>query len=173
VVSRGGFCRLENDQEEGATHDLERIRPFEDSPCLHRIVADCPPEPDCDPLPGEPFWVADYGPEPLDLWRQEILALRGLTVPKLAGKLAAARFQLIPVEGNGAVVLRYRAAASSTPSSSASPKSSPVSSIAPAVPHPTAVRWFLKSAGRGDRRFCSLFPPLQDESLARRVSISG
>jgi hypothetical protein len=34
VVSRGGFCRLENDQEEGATHDLERIRPFEDSPCL-------------------------------------------------------------------------------------------------------------------------------------------
>jgi len=31
-------------------------------------------------------------------------------VPKLAGKLSAVRFQLIPVEENGAVVLRYRAA---------------------------------------------------------------
>ncbi len=48
-------------------------------------------------------------PEPLDLWQQEIRILSGLTVPELAGKLSVVRFQLIPVEENGAVVLRYRA----------------------------------------------------------------
>ena len=91
-----------------ADNDLDVIRPFEDAPCLHRIIAECPRDPDSILKLANHFGLLTAAPEPLDLWRQEIHTLRALTVPKLAEKLSAARFRLVPVEENGAVVLRYR-----------------------------------------------------------------
>jgi hypothetical protein len=137
------------------TDDLNPVRPFEDSPCLHRIVADCPPDPEAILRLANHFGLLTAAPEPLNLWRQEIRALRGLTVPKLAGKLAAVRFQLIPVEENGAVVLRYRAARFIDAIYQRFAEEFAGLIQCARCPAPNCGRWFLKSAGRGDRRFCS------------------
>jgi len=76
-------------------------------------------------------------------------------VPKLAGKLSAVRFQLIPVEENGAVVLRYRAARFIDAIYQRFAEEFAGLIQCARCPAPDCGRWFLKSAGRGDRRFCS------------------
>lgn len=69
-----------------------------DSPCLHRIVADCPPDPEAILRLANHFGLLTTAPEPLDLWRQEIRILRNLTLPKLAEKLSNGK---IPVDSGG------------------------------------------------------------------------
>jgi len=135
-----------------ANDDLNPVRPFEDSPCLHRILADCPLDPEAILKLANYFGLLIVAPEPLDLWRQEIHALRGLTVPKLAGKLSVARFRLVPVEENGAVVLRYRA--TRFIDAIYQRFAEEFAGVIQCARCPGCQRWFLKS-GRGDRRFCS------------------
>ncbi len=135
--------------------DLTPARPFEDSPCLHRILADCPTGPDSILKLANHFGLLTVAPEPLDLWRQEIRTLRSLTVPKLAEKLSAAGFRLVPVEENGAVVLRYRATRLIDALYQRFAEEFSGLIQCARCPAPNCARWFLKSAGRGDRRFCS------------------
>jgi hypothetical protein len=71
-------------------------QPCARQPCLHRIVADCPPEKDAildlaarygllaasiavRPEPGKPVPVDALLPEPLEVWRREIRELRDCT----------------------------------------------------------------------------------------------
>jgi hypothetical protein len=158
LVPHGGF---KIDRRKGVVvpawdnDDLERVRPFEDSPCLHRVVAAL--DADADSILGmaNKFGLLTTAPEPLDLWRQEIRILRKLTVPKLAEKLAAARFQLVPVEENGALVLRYRATRFLDAIYQRFAEEFAGLIHCAQCPAPNCGRWFLKSAGRGDRRFCS------------------
>ena len=126
-----------------------------DSPCLHRIVADCPPDPEAILRLANHFGLLTTAPEPLDLWRQEIRILRNLTLPKLAEKLSTARFQLIPVEENGVVVLRYQATRFIDAIYQRFAEELSGLIVCTKCPAPNCGRWFLKSAGRGDRRFCS------------------
>ena len=78
-----------------------------------------------------------------------------LTIPKLAEKLSAARFQLVPMEGNGAVVLRYRATRFIDAIYQRFTEELAGLIVCARCPAPNCGRWFLKSGGRGDRRFCS------------------
>ena len=135
--------------------DFDMVRPFEDSPCLHRIVADCPPDPEAILRIANHFGLLAAAPESLDLWRHEIRALRSLTVPKLAEKLSSVRFRLVPVEENGAVALRYRATRFLDAIYQRFAEEFSGLIACTKCPALHCNRWFLKSAGRGDRRFCS------------------
>lgn len=138
-----------------ANDDLNPVRPFEDSPCLHRIVAECTPDPEAILHLANNFGLLIAAPEPLDLWRQEIRALRGLTMPKLADNLSSIRFRLVPVEENGAVVLRYRAIRFIDAIHQRFAEEFAGLIQCARCPAPNCGQWFLKSTGRGDRRFCS------------------
>jgi hypothetical protein len=75
--------------------DLMPDHPCARQPCLHRIVADCPPERQPilglagiyglltvsltrTPEPGKPVPASALAPEPLDLWRREIRELKAV-----------------------------------------------------------------------------------------------
>ena len=128
---------------------------FEDSPCLHRVVADCNPDPEAILALANKWGLLTTAPEPLDLWRNELRALRSLTVPKLAEKLAAVRFRLVPVQEKGAVVLRYRATRFLDAIYQRFAEEFSGLIHCAQCPAPHCGRWFLKSPGRTDRRFCS------------------
>ena len=66
-----------------ANDDLDVIRPFEDSPCLHRVLAESKPDPEAILALANKWGLLTTAPEPLEVWRQEIRTLRSLTVPKL------------------------------------------------------------------------------------------
>ncbi len=76
--------------------ELTPDRPCARQPCLHRIVADCPPEPEriLDlagryglltvsiprlPAPGETVRAGALPPEPVEIWKREIRELRACT----------------------------------------------------------------------------------------------
>ena len=73
--------------------DLMQDQPCARQPCLHRIVADCPPEKDAildlagryglltvslsrSPVPGKPVPSALLSPEPVEVWKATIRELR-------------------------------------------------------------------------------------------------
>jgi hypothetical protein len=75
--------------------DLMQDQPCARQPCLHRIVADCPPEKDAildlagrfgllaasiaiRPQPGKPVPASALSPEPVDLWRRETRELKAV-----------------------------------------------------------------------------------------------
>jgi hypothetical protein len=75
--------------------ELTPDQPCARQPCLHRIVADCPPEKDTildlagrygllaasiviRPEPAKPVPASALSPEPLDLWRREIRELKAV-----------------------------------------------------------------------------------------------
>ena len=79
-----------------ASDDLTPDHPCARQPCLHRVLADCPPTPEeilrladryglltvtipLKPSPGETVRADVLPPEPLDIWRAEIRALRTCT----------------------------------------------------------------------------------------------
>ena len=101
------------------------------------------------------FGLLTTAPELLDFWRQEIRTLRNLRLPKLAEKLSAARFRLVPVEENGGVVLRYHATRLIDAIYQRFAEEFAGLIQCARCPAPNCGRWFLKSACRGDRRFCS------------------
>ena len=53
-----------------ADDDLNPVRPFEDSPCLHRVVANMQTDADSILTMANKFGLLIAAPEPLDLWRQ-------------------------------------------------------------------------------------------------------
>jgi hypothetical protein len=138
-----------------ANDDCDRVRPFEDSPCLHRVVAESTPDPEAILALANKWGLLTAAPEPLDLWRHEIRVLRSLTVPKLAEKLSAVRFQLVPLQEKGAVVLRYQATRFLDAICQRFAEEFSGLIHCARCPAPGCNRWFLKSSGRGDRRFCS------------------
>jgi hypothetical protein len=138
-----------------ADDDLNLVRPFEDSPCLHRVVANMQTDADSILTMANKFGLLIAAPESLDLWRQEIRTLRNLKLPKLAEKLSAVRFRLVPVEENGAVVLRYSASRFIDAIHQRFAEEFAGLIQCARCPAPNCGRWFLKSDGRGDRRFCS------------------
>jgi hypothetical protein len=158
--------------------DLIPARPFEDQPCFHRVLAGCPPDPAAilrlANLYGLLFASGKSlnGGEPLDLWRREIWALVRFSElldkgkdggkdggkasdqlsRKLAEKLATVRFQLAVPDG-GRFLLRYRAAR--LIDAVWQRFAEELAGLIACARCPECQRWFLKSAGRGDRRFCS------------------
>jgi hypothetical protein len=77
--------------------ELTPDQPCARQPCLHRIVADCPPESAAilnlagryglltasialRPEPGKPVPVSALVPEPLDIWRREIRELKAVGI---------------------------------------------------------------------------------------------
>ena len=79
-----------------ASDQLTPDRPCARQPCFHRVLADCPPVPEQilrladryglltvtiprKPSPGETVRADALPPEPLDIWRAEIRALRTCT----------------------------------------------------------------------------------------------
>ena len=79
-----------------AGDELTPDRPCARQPCLHRLLAECPTQPDGilqfagryglltvsiprPPEPGQVVRAEALPPEPLDLWRREIGALRACT----------------------------------------------------------------------------------------------
>ena len=113
------------------------------------------PDPEAIRALANKWGLLTTAPEPLDLWRQEIRFFRSLTLPKLADKLSTTRFRLVPVEENGAVVLRYRATRFLDAIHQRFAEEFSGLIECARCPAPNCGRWFLKSAGRGDRRFCS------------------
>ena len=162
LVPHGGF-KIDRRKEAlvpvWPNDDLNPVRPFEDSPCLHCVVADCPPNPESILRLANHFGLLTAAPEPLDLWRQEILFLRGLAGPaaagKLAEKLAGARFQLVALSENGRLVVRYRATRFIDALYQRFAEELAGLITCARCPAPKCGRWFLKSAVRGDRCFCS------------------
>jgi hypothetical protein len=49
-----------------ANDDFDTVRPFEDSPCLHRRIADCKPDPEAILHIANRFGLLTAAPEPLD-----------------------------------------------------------------------------------------------------------
>jgi len=139
--------------------DLDTVRPFEDAPCLHHRIADCKPDPEAIRALANKWGLltaaASKSAEPLDLWRETIRTLRHPTVPKLAEKLQSARFQLIASPENGAVVVRYRAIRFLDAIYQRFAEEQAGLIHCARCPAPGCGRWFLKSAGREDRKFCS------------------
>lgn len=169
--------------------DLTPDHPCARQPCLHRVLADCPPTPEGilslsdryglltvtiprKPSPGEKLRADVLPPEPLDIWRAEIRALRACVDlwdsiasgnreasaalnRKLAEKLAGARFHLMACPGEGRFLLAYRPYGWSMPYGSASLKRSPAASSAFAARR--------RSAAGG----CSRAPPGAIASTAR------
>jgi len=79
----------------------------------------------------------------------------GGSAPKLAEKLQSARFQPIASAEDGAVVVRYRATRFLDTIYWRFAEEFSGLIECTKCPAPNCGRWFLKSAGRGDRRFCS------------------
>jgi hypothetical protein len=169
--------------------DLTPDHPCARQPCLHRVLADCPPTPEGilslsdryglltvtiprKPSPGEKLRADVLPPEPLDIWRAEIRALRTCTDlwdsiaggngqatatlnRRLAEKLAGARFHLTACPGEGRFLLAYRPLrlVDAVWQRFAEEISGRIQCVR--CPAPKCGRWLLKGAARSDRVYCS------------------
>ncbi len=184
----GGSALTECLVPKWADDELAPDRPCARQPCLHRIFADCPPDTGRiltlagryglltvsiprEPAPGQIVLADALPPEPVEIWRKEIQALRACTelwdsiagqesgTPererlhrKIADHLARMPFHLwiseqgfryCPVTLSAALWQRFAAEVAGL--------------IHPArCPAPNCGRWFLQgTAARSDKRFCS------------------
>jgi hypothetical protein len=171
-----------------ADDELARELPCARQPCLHRIFAECPPEPDRiltladryglltasiprSPAPGQTVQASALPPEPVEIWRKEIQALRACVElwdsiaigqesaaareslgRKIAEHLARVPFHLkiseqgfryCPITLSAALWQRFAAEVAGL--------------IHPVrCPAPNCGRWVLRgTAARSDKRFCS------------------
>jgi predicted RNA-binding Zn ribbon-like protein len=158
-------------------------------PCLHRLLADCSPDPDGIlqfagryglltvtvsrvAEPGRVVQADALPPEPLDIWRREIRALQACTDlwdaiaggnrdatdllnRKLAEKLAGVRFQLTAWPEGGRFRLGYRPARLIDALWQRFAEEIAGIIQCARCPAPNCGRWFLRSAARSDRLYCS------------------
>jgi len=184
----GGSAAIECLVPKWADDELTCDLPCARQPCLHRIFAECPPDPERiaflagryglltvsiprTPAPGQVVRANLLPPEPVELWRKEIQALRACTElwdsiasqgsgtmerehlnRKIAEHLARVPFHL-EISGQG---FRYRPV-----TLSASLWQRFAAEVAGLI-HPTRCpasncgRWFLRgTTARSDKRFCS------------------
>ncbi len=162
--------------------ELTADRPCARQPCLHRIVADCLPEPEAilnlasryglltvsiprPPVPGQVVRAGALPPEPIEIWKREIQALRACAVlwdagvhegvaRKLSEHLACVPFHLRASEKNP---LAFRYCPVTLSAALWQRFAAEVAGLLdPArCPAPKCGRWFLQENGRSDRRFCS------------------
>ena len=176
-------CLVPKWRDDELAHDLPCAR----QPCLHRIFAECPPSPERiaflasrygllivsiprTPAPGQVLKADALPPEPVEIWRKEIQALRACTelwdaitsgqesettrerlIHQIAEHLARFPFHLkisgqslryCPVTLSAALWQRFAAEVAGL--------------IHPArCAAPNCGRWFLSDAARSDKRFCS------------------
>ena len=163
--------------------ELTPDKPCARQPCLHLIVADCPAEPEAildlagryglltvsiprTPAPGQIVRADALSPEPVEIWKGEIQALR-ICVDlweagsrdrlgrKLAEHLARVPFHLRASEENP---LAFRYCPVTLSAALWQRFAAEVSGLLhPArCPAPKCGRWFLRGdAARTDKRFCS------------------
>ena len=169
--------------------DLTHDHPCARQPCLHRVLADCPPAPEeisrladryglltvtipRKPAPGETVRADMLPPEPLDIWRAEIRALRTCTDlwdsiaggnreanatlnRKLAEKLAGARFHLTAWPGENRFLLGYRPLRLVDAAWQRFAEEISGRIHCARCPAPKCGRWLLKGTARSDRVYCS------------------
>jgi len=187
-TSDGGLAPADCLVPKWVDDDLTRQLPCAREPCLHRIFAECPPDPERilslagryglftvsiprSPAPGQIVQASALPPEPVEIWRKEIQALRACTElwdsiasgqqsgaardrlgRKLTDHLARVPFHLrdseqgfqyCPVTLSAALWQRFAAEVAGL--------IHPVRCAAPGCG-----RWFLRgTAARSDKRFCS------------------
>jgi hypothetical protein len=165
--------------------DLTADRPLHRQPCLHRVLAACRHDQIVamannyglltvtvarKPDPGKPVHADMLPPEPVEIWRREIRAFRTITdlwdsgkgrelvAHRITERLARTPFHLTArLDGNGKIVLRYRPVL--LVDALWQQFAREVAGIIQCAkcPAPGCGRWFLRSAGRSDRQYCS--PP--------------
>ena len=185
-----------------ANAELTAARPCAEQPCLHRILADCQQDGIVHfvnmygllTAAGKPARAGALPPEPVDIWRSEIRAMRNATAlwdaiaaqdsvalsrvlpqhqaakgkellrlarehlaRRVTEKLARGRMELIAPGGgeSSQFVLNHRPARLSDALWQRFAEEISGAFACARCPAPKCGRWFVRSGGRSDRRFCS------------------
>jgi hypothetical protein len=163
--------------------DLTADRPLHRQPCLHRVLATCRHDQIVamannyslltvtvarKPEPAKPVHADMLPPETLDVWHREIRALRAATELWDSGKdreivahciterLARTPFHItVRPGGGGKIVLHYRPVLLIDAIWQQFAREVAGIIHCAKCPAPNCGRWFLRSAGRSDRQYCS------------------
>lgn len=163
--------------------DLTADRPLHRQPCLHRVLATCRHDQIVamannyglltvtvarKPEPGKPVHADVLPPEPVEVWQREIRALRAITdlwdsgkdrelvARRITERMARTPFHLTArPDGGGKIVLRYRPMLLIDAIWQQFAREVADIIHCAKCPAPNCGRWFLRSAGRADRQYCS------------------
>jgi len=163
--------------------DLMADRPLHRQPFLHRVLAICPHDRIValannyglltvtlprKPEPGKTIHADLLPPEPVEIWQREIRALRAITdlwdsgkarelvAHRITERLARTPFHLTArPDGGGKIVLRYRPVLLIDAIWQQFAREVAGIITCAKCSAPNCGRWFLRSAGRSDRQYCS------------------
>jgi hypothetical protein len=162
--------------------DLTADRPLHRQPCLHRVLAACRHDQIAamannyglltvtvarKPEPGKPVHADMLPPEPVEIWRREIRALRTITdlwdsgkdrelvARRITERLARTPFHLIASADGSGIAITYRPALLIDALWQQFAREAAGIFHCARCPGPNCGRWFLRSAGRRDRQYCT------------------